>query len=133
MVYRIIYISSTRTAQSNRDIDVILRKSQDNNSRDGLTGLLIYDGKRFFQYLEGEEQQVRRALDRIRSDDRHYALVVLSEKETERRQFGNWAMAGHHTSPGENLGDCVERLTEGCEPHVAAELRSFAHLKKHAA
>ena len=100
MVYRIIYISSTRYAHTNGDIDAILFQSQKNNLRDGLTGLLIYDGKRFFQYLEGEETQVCRTVERIRADDRHYALVVLSEKETERRQFGNWAMAGHYMSPG---------------------------------
>ena len=133
MVYRVIYISSTRRVQSNAEIDVILRTSQENNHRDGLTGLLIYDGKRFFQYLEGEEAQVRRTLARIRADERHYALVVLSEKETDRRQFGQWSMAGHYMSPRENLEQCVERLTTGCDPHVAAELRGFATVRTRAA
>ena len=98
-----------------------------------MTGLLIFDGKRFLQYIEGGEHEVRATLERIKQDPRHYALVVLSEKHTERRQFGDWAMAGHSVGADEDLADCVARLTTGCDPAVATELISFARVRPRAA
>lgn len=133
MVFRTIYISSTRRELGEGIVDMILDTSRQNNRSNGLTGLLVYDGKRFLQYLEGDEHSVRSTIARIRSDERHYALVILSEKETSRRQFSQWSMAGHRTAPGEVLADSVRRLTEACDPDVAAELVSFAEIRPRAA
>ena len=133
MVFRTIYVSSTRKPQSDDVIEEILATSRRNNRVQGLTGLLIYDGKRFLQYLEGEEGSVRDAIARIRADERHYALVVLSERQTARRQFAEWSMAGHRTEPGETLAGSVRRLTRDCDSDVASELAGFAEVRTRAA
>ncbi len=133
MVFRTIYISSVRTAPDASVVADILSVSQSNNRRDGLTGLLIFDGQRFLQYIEGPEDRVRARIAKIRADWRHHALVILSERTTDRRQFGGWDMAGHVVGRGETLAQCVARQTGGCDAEVADELVGFAQIRSRAA
>lgn len=87
---QIVYIS---TATGLVDTAEILATSRRNNARDGLTGLLYTNGKRFLQVLEGEPANVERAMARIDADPRHRAMVVLSSRDVSAREFGAWAMA----------------------------------------
>jgi hypothetical protein len=125
---QIVYIS---TARGDADIPNILKVSQRNNRRDGITGLLFSDGTRFLQVLEGEEDRVGAAVARISADPRHRALVTLSRRTIAAREFGHWAMA--ERSPGE-LGSVflrrVEALVAGASPSVRATFESMAVLKR---
>lgn len=125
----ITYISTAATKIDGPVLDAILVVSRRNNARDGLSGMLIYDGVRFLQYLEGEAFEIDAALTRIRADERHRGLVVLARKGIERRQFGEWAMASRQTIGGESIADAVVDMTRDCDPTVAAELVSFARLR----
>ncbi|MEE2915447.1 MAG: BLUF domain-containing protein, partial [Pseudomonadota bacterium] len=71
MAYQLVYISS---AIGRVDGDAVLAVSRRNNARDGITGLLYADGRRFLQVLEGERAAVERAYQRIAADPRHRAL-----------------------------------------------------------
>ena len=57
----------------------ILMTSRKNNAKDQLVGGLYYGNDRFFQYLEGEEDAVRRTYDRILKDDRHRNIVTVHD------------------------------------------------------
>lgn len=70
----------------------ILMTSRKNNAKDQLVGGLYYGNDRFFQYLEGEEEAIRRTYDRILKDDRHRNVVTLIEEPLESRTFSNWSM-----------------------------------------
>lgn len=70
----------------------ILMTSRKNNAKDQLVGGLYYGNDRFFQYLEGEEDAVRRTYDRILKDDRHRNIVTLIEEPLKSRTFSNWSM-----------------------------------------
>jgi hypothetical protein len=91
-MYQLTYISSARPGICQIDVEAILRSSRANNARDAITGLLVHDGVRFLQALEGERVLVEAAFARIRVDPRHRAAVMLSEREIAARQFGSWAM-----------------------------------------
>jgi hypothetical protein len=70
----------------------ILLDARRANARDGITGALICRNDIYLQWLEGPEDKVRAALDRIERDDRHVELQVLLAAPAPARQFGDWAM-----------------------------------------
>lgn len=124
---QLVYIS---TASGAFDTTSILATSRRNNSRDDVTGLLFTDGKRFLQALEGPRLNVERTYGRIGTDPRHRALVVLSRREVNEREFGPWSMAEHApgTDPSALLAR-VDALTRSASLSVQATFNSFAKLR----
>lgn len=134
---QLIYISTARGELSPEVVDQILKVSRRNNSRDGLTGLLVVGHRRFLQVLEGPSPVLDAAYRRIRADPRHYAFVELARKSIDMRSFPDWEMgyqdAGNRADV-EGLVSIVERLTERiADPSLKAELRSFAEIQIRAA
>ncbi|QNE31434.1 BLUF domain-containing protein [Sphingomonas sp. NBWT7] len=110
---QILYIS---TAAPSADIDVaaILAQSMRNNRREGVTGLLWTDERRFLQVLEGQDAAVQGVLDRIRRDPRHRAIVVLHDRTVAAREFGAWEMS--RRGPNDDADAFDARMTQ----HLAA-------------
>lgn len=90
---RIIYLSAGRGAMSPEVVDDILTVSRRNNARDGITGLLAYHDGCFFQSLEGPEDHLTACLTRVRADQRHSGMLILSDRQVDRAVFGQWDMA----------------------------------------
>ena len=133
-MYRLIYMSSVRFEIDRDELDQIMAISRRNNAAAGVTGLLIYDGKRFLQYLEGEtEAAVSVTFDRITQDPRHCGIVELWVSMGSEREFPDWSMALRRTAKGERLGDAVADMVGQCDPRIASELIGFARLRDEAA
>ncbi len=100
MIYQLIYHSHFMAvgAGPSSTIRSIVRASQANNLRDGITGFLIFDKTSFVQVLEGEQSAVLEAYERISDDPRHAYLTVLDTRWVETRAFEGWAMGGHIAS-----------------------------------
>jgi hypothetical protein len=98
-VRQLLYIS-TAAVGAVINIGSVLATSMRNNRRDGVTGLLWTDERRFLQVLEGEDGAIQGVFDRITADPRHRAIVVLHDRTIAVREFGAWAMAqrGTHDS-----------------------------------
>ena len=75
-------------------ISNILKSSQKNNKKDGITGALIFREDIFLQFLEGPENKVDKAFNNIASDKRHKNVLKLKEDITDRKLFTSWAMRG---------------------------------------
>ena len=75
-------------------ISSILKSSQKNNKKDGITGALIFREDIFLQFLEGPENKVDKAFNNIASDKRHKNVLKLKEDITDRKLFTSWAMRG---------------------------------------
>jgi len=133
MLFQITYISTARPTLILSDVEGILQISRKRNAIDGVTGLLIFDGKRFLQVLEGSLEQVETTFSRIAQDPRHRALVRLSGRHVDEREFGHWAMASHIVGPVMGDGDLarqVDALTETLpDPNLRATLRGFARVR----
>lgn len=127
---QIMYISSAANCAPS-DVAQILTISRRNNARDGVTGFLYADGRRFLQVLEGPADAVERAFARIGSDTRHRAVVTLSRRDIAAREFGDWAMA--HRLPGGDtdmvLAQIAERL-DAASPNVRATFEGFAKIRR---
>jgi hypothetical protein len=87
------YVSSATQSFTNRDLVPLLAQWRDNNSRNGITGMLLYKDGNFMQVLEGPPAVVRRQFLAIRSDFRHERVVSLGEMATESRRFPDWSLA----------------------------------------
>ena len=128
---QLVYVSSARPVAGIVDPAAILTTSRRNNTRDGITGLLYSDQKRFLQALEGSEDKVEAAFARINGDPRHRGVVVLSRRFIDAREFGDWAMA-HQSSPAD--GDAfvarVNRMVAKASPSVRATFESFAKVRR---
>ena len=123
---QLVYIS---TARGPVDMTAILRVSRRNNARDAVTGLLYHDGRRFLQALEGEEAEVEAAFARIAADPRHRAVVVLSRRTVDTREFGPWEMAERRSgSDGDALVRQVEPLLATASPNVRGTFDGFMRL-----
>jgi hypothetical protein len=70
----------------------ILRASQKNNERNGVTGMLLYADGNFLQVLEGPPQTVEETFARIEQDPRHHHIIVMSDEPTTQRDFADWSM-----------------------------------------
>jgi hypothetical protein len=132
-MYQLAYISTATAGLSSEGVRDILRASRANNFRAGLTGLLLYDGYRFLQALEGDHARVMAAYERIKTDPRHRALVLLSSRGIQVRAFGGWAMAAQQVdvAAGRTVADMVDTMTETvADKSMQALFRSFARVRQ---
>jgi hypothetical protein len=133
---QIVYISTSREPISAPELNSILLASRRNNMAAGVTGLLVSGGRRFLQVLEGPEEAVSATFSRIKADRRHFAIVPLSMKHVEAREFGNWSM-GHEAggaAGSEGLKGIVADLVAPlADKSLAAQFTGFAEIHARAA
>ena len=133
---QIVYISTARQPTSPAQLRDILGRSRRNNAEAGVTGLLLAGGRRFLQALEGPDQAGLTTFDRIKADPRHFAIVALSIKTVETREFGDWSMAFEEggDSEAEDLRASVAELVSTLEDRsLRAQFTGFAELHARAA
>lgn len=90
---RLIYVSRMTEECDMESLQRILTVSRRNNLAKGITGVLFYDPKFFLQCLEGPVEVVNELYANILRDGRHTRVTLLEYHDTDRRLFGNWAMA----------------------------------------
>jgi hypothetical protein len=95
---RLIYASRARDPGRGgfpETVRAILLKSIHNNRMAAVTGFLVTGEGCFLQLLEGPSGEVEETFERIRRDDRHGDVQVISRGLVERRLFRDWNMAQH--------------------------------------
>ncbi|HEX7782562.1 MAG TPA: BLUF domain-containing protein [Sphingobium sp.] len=127
--FQLTYISTARDGVDGADCQAIQRKSSIYNGLIDVTGLLLFNSRRFVQVLEGREDVVRDLYDRISGDPRHYGLVILGEDHVAERQFGQWAMV-FDDGNGDNgqLPEKVDALLDKAGPSTRALFQTSARL-----
>lgn len=88
----IAYCSQVSPGVSLLQIDELAEKASAHNLNTGVTGVLLTDGKRFLQYIEGPEQGVAAAYLRITSASSHLRLLELGRSVGAARRFPHWSM-----------------------------------------
>ncbi|RYF03002.1 MAG: BLUF domain-containing protein [Oxalobacteraceae bacterium] len=95
------------------DLDSILAVSKRNNGIDGITGILLCDGRSYLQVLEGPQDSVTTTYERICADPRHSDITIISDQLIEQRDFAYWSMEVRE--PGQPSDDATFRLRRRLE------------------
>ena len=103
----LIYTSVSSVHGDKAEVKNILATSELNNVANSVTGLLIFDGHRYIQILEGETENVDRLYNVISKDSRHQQLELLHKGGITSRSFENWRMAYESLPKG-----LLEKLAE---------------------
>lgn len=92
MSFHISYISRTNSKMSSEELEQLEAFASARNEQFEITGLLVYDGFHFFQYIEGPEENIKQLYKNISNDDRHDAVTELSSGPVEKRILPKWNM-----------------------------------------
>ena len=92
-MFCLVYRSTAQLAFKTVDVKEMLEKARFSNSRDNITGCLLYYEGEFIQYLEGNQIKVLNLFDKIKADKRHKDISILAHGITDSREFKDWEMA----------------------------------------
>ena len=122
-----VYVS-TAVQCDEKQLAQILESSVRNNARDDITGFLIYNGRNFFQYVEGDDAQIDDLVARLRMDGRHTGITVLCDSEIEERCMPTWSMRQLVLlqAVDERRRDLGTHLPEALDPWVRRLAINFA-------
>ncbi len=125
----LVYVSSATGIITPEEVSAILEASRRNNAAAGITGLLLYNGRRFLQAIEGEESAVQATYERIKSDPRHHGLAIVTSREADGRMFADWSMAARRAATDADHDDLllqVEAMTAELAPSLRAHFLRYA-------
>lgn len=96
-IFRLIYVSTPPPGLDEDGLDDLVHNIREqclgHNSRQHLTGVLVYSLQAFIQSLEGEESRVLDLYARIKADKRHSDVQQILGAEAKGRAFPDWSMA----------------------------------------
>ena len=129
MISQFLYIS-TAPSLTREDVDAILEASARNNPARGVTGLLLYNGRNFLQFLEGDHADLVALMGRIGTDSRHSGVSILHSATSSLRACPNWAMKRIPIaeSASERKANLDRDLPLSLEPIVRQMMLNFAVL-----
>ncbi|MCW5284397.1 BLUF domain-containing protein [Verminephrobacter eiseniae] len=89
-----VYYSTLADGYDATCVGAIIKTARAFNASNGITGVLLFDGERFCQYIEGNPVAVNALVDRIRQNPRHKGVTTLfHEPLAAGRRYSNWSMA----------------------------------------
>jgi len=91
-LYEILYVSTIAPDASATVVADIVGKARLHNRSLEITGLLIFDGMRFCEQMEGQQKDVMAQLARIETDTRHSNLQVVHQGPLAKRRFSRFGM-----------------------------------------
>jgi len=102
-VYFILYASQATTPPTESEFKHLLAQCHRNNTRHGITGLLLYNNGNYLQIIEGKMEAVQSLYEIIRLDERHKEVVILETGEQNGRNFPDWAMGFKAATNGSRI------------------------------
>ena len=93
MLRQLLYVSVETHPYTKEQLTDLLKKSRVKNAKLGITGILLFYKKHFFQVLEGEKEDIFKLFRTIRADERHTSVILVHDQPISQRSFGDWTMA----------------------------------------
>tara|TARA_B100000965_G_scaffold271480_1_gene229667 strand:- start:250 stop:711 length:462 start_codon:yes stop_codon:yes gene_type:complete len=115
-LHALVYSSTETAPLSPQGIEELLAVSRQKNARLGITGILIYGGGGFAQYLEGARAGIDALFATISNDPRHQNVWLLAEGPIKERVFQGWAMSYRAVTP-----DILAQLPDAIDPVEALQ------------
>ncbi len=92
-LYQVLYVSHLGLGVPISAVANIAGHARAANAQRGITGLLVFDGGRFCQQLEGWQKDVLALTERIRQDPRHTGVNILHHGPLAERRFASFSLA----------------------------------------
>ena len=127
-LYEALYVSTIAPDEPVSIVADIAGKARTFNAEHDITGLLVFDGMRFCQHLEGGAKQVTALMERILQDIRHTKVELLHHAALPERRFKSFSL-GYATVDDEDALGQLERL-EG-QPAVDAFMAIISKVDIH--
>jgi hypothetical protein len=89
----LVYVSSAVKLLRPEEIEYLLTRARERNEEYGITGVLLYIGGNFMQYIEGPAGNLELIYKIIREDKQHSGIILVTRETIEEREFGDWSMA----------------------------------------
>ena len=102
-IHAVVYASHVAADLPADRMGALVRDAARFNVVAGVTGLLLFDGERFLQYLEGPEDGLLAAYNRVLTSTSHFDVVQLARGLVGSRLVPYWAMTMVDT-PRRELG-----------------------------
>lgn len=132
-LFQIVFSSTANIRVVDRDLLAIQANAALNNSRWGITGVLMYCSGHFIQLLEGDILRLAQTFERICTDPRHRDIVMISFHPVRERLYESWSLGcinldkyGHETDQVRlaNLMD-LSRNAPSYRERIAAATEMF--------
>lgn len=94
-------ITGDKLGLSNGKLDQIVDDAARFNRDAGVTGVLLFDGERFLQYLEGPEDGLSVTYSRVLGASSHNGIVELQRGSVGQRRLPFWPMKWLPVEPEE--------------------------------
>ena len=91
-LYTLVYVSAGTHLFSDEELEALLAKSRENNSKLNITGILLYSEGNFIQAIEGKKEDIDYLFNKISLDPRHRFIIKLYQKPITERMFSEWSM-----------------------------------------
>jgi len=91
--YEIFYVSSMAVDAPLAIVGAVAAHARIANAAGDITGVLIFDGVRFCQQIEGKQRDVLALMERIYQDTRHFNIEVFHHGPVAERRFNHFSMA----------------------------------------
>ena len=91
-LWHCVYCSASAKETSNAELVTLLEECRTKNAKNGLTGILLYHKRSFFQVLEGDRTAVEALFDKIEVDPRHNRVIKIISEPIAARAFAKWTM-----------------------------------------
>jgi len=89
----LVYVSSAVKLLTPEEIEYLLTRARERNLEYGITGILLYIGGNFMQYIEGPSDNLEVIFKIIREDKQHSGIILVTRETIKEREFGDWSMA----------------------------------------
>jgi hypothetical protein len=100
MLSHLVYVSVRKPNCTEEEIENILAACKRNNAGLDITGVLLYSGTHFLQYLEGDYKEISGLYEKIKKDDRHKNVVLITTGPIKERTFPTWEMGSKKINEG---------------------------------
>ena len=107
--YEVLYVSTLAPTFPVNVVANIAARARTLNGEQNITGLLIFDGMRFCQQIEGSEKEVLAGIERISKDIRHTNVTIFHHGPLAERRFKSFSLAFTNTDDIEALSK-MEKL-----------------------
>ncbi len=88
----LIYVSTANNDTTYEMATHILNTSWENNRKNGIGGVLLYDKTHFVQMLNGPTDRVDQVFQRITNDERHSNIRLIGEEVMDTQELDEWNM-----------------------------------------